>query len=82
MIYDLTLERGSLTLWVRVGGPTANREVGTTETYRILNDHQLAFGDVTSLDFKVDRKALTLSGMEGGDCGGRAIFTTKPWIRT
>lgn len=81
VVYDLILDRGSLTLWVRVGGLKATREVGLTDNYRILNDHQLTFGDVASLDFTVDSLALTLSHMRGGDCGGNAIFTTKPWIR-
>lgn len=82
VVYDLTLESGSMTLWVRVGGPSATRELGTTESYRILNDHQLSFGRVDSLDFRLTGESLTFSAMKGAECGDRAIFTTKPWLRT
>jgi hypothetical protein len=79
VLYELNLDHGSLVLWVQVGGPTAKREVGTTETYRI-DGQRIAFADA-SFDFKLQGNALTLSNMRGGDCGGGAIFMTKPWIR-
>lgn len=78
-VYQLILDRGSLQLWVRVGGSTATRELGMADSYRIIN-HQIAFGGYTA-KFTFDGQNLTLSNLQGGQCGDVAIWTTKPWIR-
>jgi hypothetical protein len=80
VLYELVLDQGSVKIWVRVGGPTATRELGFADSYRILNPHQISFGGLTA-DFRLDGQALTLSNMQGGECGDVAIWTTKPWIR-
>jgi hypothetical protein len=49
------------------------------DSYRIIN-HQIAFGGYTA-DFTFDGQTLTLSNMQGGQCGDVAIWTTKPWMR-
>lgn len=53
--------------------------VGMAETYTV-SDQQLTFGGLTA-DFTLEAKALTLSNMQGGECGDVAIWTTKPWSR-
>jgi TRAP-type C4-dicarboxylate transport system substrate-binding protein len=82
--YDLVLDKGTLRVWVRVGSPDAERELGLEVPFEIFKD-QLAFmeGDGTRIvfDFTYEDGKFTLSNQRGGDCGGRAIFTTKPWIR-
>jgi len=80
VLYELDLDHGSLVLWVQVGGPTAKREVGLTDSYRI-DGQRISFGDA-SFEYSLNGQALTLSKMQGGDCGGGAIFMTNPWIRT
>ncbi|GEM_PF-2295875 len=80
VLYELILDRGSVEIWVRVGGATAKRELGFSDSYHILNSHQITFGPLTA-DFRLDGQALTLSNMQGGECGDVAIWTTKPWIR-
>jgi hypothetical protein len=80
VLYELVLDRGSVEIWVRVGGAAAKRELGFSDSYRILSPHQISFGGLTA-DFRLDGQALTLSNMQGGGCGDVAIWTTKPWIR-
>ena len=80
VLYELILDRGSVEIWVRVGGATAKRELGFSDSYHILNPHRIIFGSLTA-DFRLDGQALTLSNMQGGQCGDVAIWTTKPWIR-
>lgn len=79
VIYDLTLDHGSMELWVQVGGAGAKRELGLAETYTV-EGHQLRFGNFTA-DFTADNRALTLTNLQGGECGDVAIFTTRPWTR-
>ncbi|GAA2156974.1 hypothetical protein FHX52_4348 [Humibacillus xanthopallidus] len=79
VLYELDLDHGSLVVWVQVGGPAAKREVGLADNYRI-DGHRISFGDA-SFEYALIGHALTLSKMQGGDCGGGAIFMTKPWIR-
>jgi len=83
-IYDMVLEKGIVRLWFRVGRPDAERELGLEAPYQFFKD-QLVFDDTDgsrpTFDFTYKDGKLTLSNPRGGDCGGRAIFTTKPWIR-
>lgn len=85
-IYDLELNRGTMRVWVRVGGPEAPRELGLDVPYQFFKDQLVVTGMAddsprTVFDFTYDDDKLTLSNARGADCGGRAIFTTKPWIR-
>jgi TRAP-type C4-dicarboxylate transport system substrate-binding protein len=83
-IYDMVFEKGIIRMWIRVGSPDAERELGLEAPYQFFKD-QLVIDDPDgsrpTLDFTYKEGKLTLSNMRGGDCGGRAIFTTKPWIR-
>ena len=79
VVYQLTLDHGSMELWVRVGGASAKRELGMTESYTVKGN-QLTMGGLTA-DFTLNGTTLTLSNIQGGECGDRAIWTTKPWIR-
>ena len=82
-IYDMVLDKGTMLLWVRIGGPHAKREVGLGGPYEFFKD-QVIFGSGGSgyiMDFTYQHRTLTLSNLRDGDCGDRAIFTTKPWIR-
>jgi TRAP-type C4-dicarboxylate transport system substrate-binding protein len=84
-IYDMVFEKGIVRMWIRVGGPDAERELGHEAPYQFFKD-QLIFtesdGSRTVFDFTYKDGKLTLSNMRGvDDCGGRAILTTKPWIR-
>jgi TRAP-type C4-dicarboxylate transport system substrate-binding protein len=83
-IYDMVLEKGIVRLWFRVGSPDAERELGLEAPYQFFKDQLLiddADGSRPTFDFTYKDGKLTLSNARGGDCGGRAIFTTKPWIR-
>jgi TRAP-type C4-dicarboxylate transport system substrate-binding protein len=81
-IYDMVLDKGIVRIWVQV--PDTERELGLEVPYQFFKD-QLVFTDTdgsrTVFDFTYKDGKLTLSNQRGGDCGGRAIFTTKPWIR-
>ena len=83
-IYDMALEKGIVRLWVRAGGPDADRELGLEIPYQFFKD-QLVFngadGSRMAFDFTYKNRELTLSNPRGGECGDWAIFTTKPWIR-
>ena len=87
-IYDMEFHRGTMQLWIRVGGPNAARELGDEVGYRFFQD-QLQFlnsdGSTTTWDYTYADGKLTLDNprnpTNGEDCGGRAIYTTKPWIR-
>jgi TRAP-type C4-dicarboxylate transport system substrate-binding protein len=82
-IYDMVLEKGTLSLSVRVGSPNAKREFGFEGNYRFFKD-QMQFGDLSApytVDFAYDGRKLTMSNLRGGECGDAAIWTTKPWIR-
>lgn len=82
-IYDMVLEKGTMLLWVRIGSPHAKREVAWEAPYEFFKD-QVIFGSGGSgyiMDFTYQHRTLTLSNLRNGDCGDRAIFTTKPWIR-
>jgi len=83
-IYDMVLEKGIIRMWIRVGSPDAERELGLEAPYQFFKD-QLVIDDPDgsrpTLDFTYKDGKMTFSNMRGGDCGGRAIFTTKPWIR-
>ncbi len=82
-VYDLSLHHGHVGLTVRIGGPRAPAEDAFSGTFR-ATDHQFVFGDTAvplTADYTVDGRALTLSNLQGGQCGDRAIWTTKPWIR-
>ena len=84
-IYDLVLDKGVLRLWIRVGGPNAERELGDESHYRFFRDQfetTASDGSKGVMDFTYEAGALKFSDTRhGADCGGRAIFTTKPWIR-
>ena len=82
-VYDLSLDQGHLGLTVRLGGPRAPAEPAFSGTFQVT-DHQVVFGDSVApltADYTVDGRALTLSNLKGGECGDRAIWTTRPWIR-
>ena len=83
-VYELTLANGTVHLRVRVGGPRAPLEEALTGTYRVQKDRIIVggtAGDLFSATFRATSRDLTLSDMKGGDCEGRAIGTTKPWVR-
>ena len=85
-IYDLELNGGTMRVWVRVGSPDAPRELGLDVPYQFFKDQLVVTGMAddsprTVFDFTYHDDKLTLSNARGADCGGRAIFTTKPWIR-
>jgi hypothetical protein len=80
-VYDLTLDRGSLQLWVRIGGPSAARAPADHSSFRTTSDQLVFHGDGTTATYSYDHRTLRLSDLKGGDCGDRAIWTTAPWIR-
>jgi TRAP-type transport system periplasmic protein len=85
-IYDMVFDGGTLRLWVRVGGPDAERELGLEVPYQFFKDQLVLTGMAdnspkTTFDFSFEHGRLSLSNARGSDCGGRAIFTTKPWVR-
>ena len=85
-IYDLELDRGTLRIWVRVGSPQAERELGLEVPYQFFKDQLVVTrmadnSPKTIFDFTYQDGTLTLSHPRGSDCAGRAIFTTRPWIR-
>jgi hypothetical protein len=83
-IYDMVFEKGILRMWLRVGGPDAERELVLEVQYQFFKD-QLVFinadGSKMVVDFTYKDGKLTLSHLRGGECGDRAIMTSKPWIR-
>lgn len=82
-IYDMVLDRGTMRIWLRVGGPDAKREMAWEAPYEFFKD-QVVFGSSGSgyvMDFTYKDGTLTLSNLRNGECGDRAIFTTRPWIR-
>jgi TRAP-type C4-dicarboxylate transport system substrate-binding protein len=83
-IYDMVFEKGIVRLWVRVGGPDAERELGLESPYQFFKDQLVVTqtdGSKMVVDFTYKDGKLTLSHLRGGECGDRAIMTTKPWIR-
>lgn len=80
-VYDLTLDRGSLQLWVRIGGPSAARTPADHSAFRVAGDQFIFHGDATTATYSSDHRTLTLTDLHGGECGDRAIWTTAPWIR-
>jgi TRAP-type C4-dicarboxylate transport system substrate-binding protein len=83
-IYDMVLEKGIVRLWIRVGSPEAERELGLEVPYQFFKDQLVVIGDDGSrmvLDFTYKDGKLALSNPRGWECGDWAIFTTKPWIR-
>ena len=82
-VYDLTLDHGQVQLAVRIGGPSAPLEPAFSGSFQI--DHKkFLFGDTATpltTDYSFDGKSLTLTNLQGGQCGDRAIWTTKPWMR-
>ena len=83
-IYDMVLEKGIVRIWLRVGGPDAERELGLEVPYQLFKDQLVVSGDDGSkmvVDFTYEDGKLTLSNPRGWECGDWAIFTTKPWIR-
>ena len=64
--------------------PEAERELGLEVPYQFFKDQLVVSGtdgSRTVVDFTYGDGKLTLSNPRGWECGGRAIFTTKPWIR-
>src|SRR5688500_6815922 len=83
-IYDMVLEKGIVRIWLRVGGPDAERELGLEVPYQLFKDQLVVSGDDGSkmvVDFTYEDGKLKLSNPRGWECGDWAIFTTKPWIR-
>ena len=82
-VYELSLANGEMQLWVRIGGPSAPREPADSGSFRVTADDKFVFHDGTTtakIDYR--HRTLTLSDLRGGECGDRAIWTTKPWTRT
>jgi len=83
-IYDMVFEKGILRVWLRVGGPDAERELGLEVPYQFFKDQLVITqndGSKIVVDFTYKDGKLTLSNPRGGECGDWAIMTTKPWIR-
>jgi TRAP-type C4-dicarboxylate transport system substrate-binding protein len=83
-IYDMVFEKGIVRIWVRVGGPDAERELGLELPYQFFKDQLVITGNDGSkitVDFTYKDGKLTLANPRGGECGDWAIMTTKPWIR-
>ena len=82
-VYELSLDRGLVQLSVRIGGPSAPLEPAFSGTFRV-HDKQLDMEDEgvpVPFAFSYDGHELTLTALKELECGGRAIWTTKPWIR-
>jgi TRAP-type C4-dicarboxylate transport system substrate-binding protein len=83
--YDMVLEKGILRIWLRVGGPDAERgELGLEAPYQFFKDQMVVTGNDGSkmvVDFTYKDGKLTLSNARGWECGDHATFTTNPWIR-
>lgn len=81
VVYELALDHGSLRLWVRVGGPKAPREPADHSAFRVAGYQFIFHDEATTSTFSYDGRELKLSDLRGGQCGDRAIWTTKPWLR-
>jgi hypothetical protein len=80
-VYDLSLDRGELQLSVRIGGVSAPSEPADAGSFRTIGT-QFEFTDAgMSAAYSFDGQRLTLTDLQGGECGDRAIWTTKPWVR-
>ena len=67
-----------------IGLDPAERELGLELPYQFFKDQLVITGNDGSkmtVDFTYKDGKLTLSDLRGGECGDRAIMTTKPWIR-
>jgi len=83
-IYDMVFEKGIVRMWLRVGGPDAERELGLEVPYQFFKDQLVVTGNDGSkmvVDVSYKDGKLTLTNPRGWECGDHAIFTTKPWIR-
>jgi hypothetical protein len=83
-VYELALDRGTIRLGVRVGGPKAALEPAYSGTFRV-EGNRFIFGDsgsaMTTTFTLTNKNGLTLTNLQGGQCGDVAIWTTKPWTR-
>ena len=83
-VYELVLDRGTIRLGVRIGGPQAALEPAYSGTFRV-EGNRFIFGDsgsaMTTTFTLTNKNGLTLTNLQGGQCGDVAIWTTKPWIR-
>ena len=80
-VYELSLANGQMQLWVRIGGPSAPREPADSGPFRVTADNEFVFYDGATAKIDYHNRTLTLSNMRGAECGGVAIWTTKPWTR-
>ncbi len=81
----LKLNDGSITLYSPSSTPGSPPEVGWVGTYRVFRDRvdftEASTGIVLSAAWTLDGKRLTLSDLEGGDCGDANVWTVAPWYK-
>jgi TRAP-type C4-dicarboxylate transport system substrate-binding protein len=81
ILFELTLDSGSLQQFVEYGGRGGEREAGFVGTYEVFRDRveiSDSLGTFTA-HWTFDGTNLTFSDLEGGRCDDVIVWTTHPW---
>ncbi|GAB3061979.1 hypothetical protein GCM10027053_25440 [Intrasporangium mesophilum] len=81
--YDsITLERGTLREFARLGSPSASAQMGWAGSYRLFRNvfefHE-SDGSVFTATFTFDGKRLTLTPTGSWSCDSTVVWTLHPW---
>jgi TRAP-type C4-dicarboxylate transport system substrate-binding protein len=82
-LFELTLDAGSLEQFEELGGRGGKRQAGFIGTYEVFRDRIELTDDQGTMTARwtFDGKNLTLTDLEGGECGDVTVWTTHPWMQ-